>query len=151
MIEEKYQSLVLILAYHFPKIFKLAFPFRKIIKYLISGSIATLSTLITLYFCTDFLNIWYVASSAIASAVGIAVSFFFQKFWTFRDKSVDRIKSQALYYTVVMVTSIGLNALGIFLIVHYVRLHYLLAQIIVSGLIAVVSFFVYGRLIFKRV
>lgn len=151
MIEAHYQKFVSIFAKKFPKIFSLVFPCRKILKYLIAGGLATLTTLFSLYLFTEFLGVWYVISSIIASALGIAVSFFFQKFWTFRDQDLSRIKSQAFFYTVVMSINVAVNASGIFLLVHYLGLYYLLAQIIISAVIAITSFFIYGKLIFKKV
>ncbi len=151
MFEKKYQSVVSILASRFPKFFELVFPYRKIIKYLISGGLAALSAFSSLYFLTEIIGLWYVLSSAIGSVAGLVVSFCFQKFWTFRDKGLGRIKSQVFFYITVLIVNSLLNAGGIFVLVHFLFINYLIAQIILIAAIAFGNFSVFNKFIFKRV
>ncbi len=120
----------------------------KILRYVISGGMATVTNLFFLFIFTDLIGFWYVLSAVIAYLISFAVSFSMQKFWTFKDNSSDRIGSQAIWYISVTTANLGLNTLGIFLLVHYGHFHYLLAQLIVSLLIAIESYFVY-RLVFR--
>lgn len=151
MLEKKYQSTISIIVVKFPKLFNLVFPYRKIIKYVISGGLSALTILFVLYFFTDILGIWYVISSVIASISGVIVSFIFQKFWTFRNKSIDKIKSQLFFYAIITVINIAVNVYGVFALVDYFGLNYLVAQIIVVIIVTIASFFVYGKFLFKGV
>jgi len=120
----------------------------KILRYIISGGTAAVVDLFLLYAFTDWLGIWYLLSAILAFLVAFMVSFAMQKYWTFKDRSNENIHGQAAKYFAVTATNLGLNTLGIFLLVDYVHVHYMLSQILVSALIAVESFFVY-HLIFK--
>jgi putative flippase GtrA len=120
----------------------------KIMRYVISGGMATLTNLAFLFIFTDLIGVWYVLSAVFSYLISFVVSFSMQKYWTFRENSSERIGPQAFWYIIVTTTNLGLNTLGIFLLVHYVDFHYLLAQLIVSLLIAIESYFVY-RLVFK--
>lgn len=120
----------------------------KIMRYVISGGMATATNLLFLFILTDFIGVWYVVSAVFSYLVSFIVSFSMQKYWTFKDNSSDRIGSQAIWYISVTTANLGLNTLGIFLLVHYGHFHYLLAQLIVSLLIAIESYFIY-RLVFK--
>ena len=63
--------------------------YNKIAKYLIAGGIATVVDLGLLYFFTDKLNIWDLYSAIISFVLALGVSFIFQKFWVFRDYSLE--------------------------------------------------------------
>lgn len=119
-------------------------------RYIISGGTAAIVDLGTLYVLTDLFAVWYVLSAAIAFAVAFGVSFLMQKFWTFRDHDTDRVHTQVLLYLVISVANLLLNTAMVYGFVEYLRVHYLLAQIVTSGLIACESFLVYKLLIFVR-
>lgn len=120
----------------------------KIMRYIVSGGMATATNLFFLFILTDLIGVWYVLSAVFSYAISFIVSFSMQKYWTFKDNSSDRIGSQAVWYISVTTANLGLNTLGIFLLVHYGHFHYLIAQLIVSLLIAIESYFVY-RLVFR--
>ncbi|MEK7575040.1 MAG: GtrA family protein [Patescibacteria group bacterium] len=122
----------------------------KVIKYLISGGTAAIVNLGLLYLFTDIFGVWYITSGIVAFAAGFIVSFVFQKFWTFTDKSTENIHIQASAYLVAGIVNLGLNTLSIYLFVTYAGFHYLLAQIVAGVIIACESFFVYKYLIFKK-
>jgi putative flippase GtrA len=120
----------------------------KIMRYIISGGMATVTNVLFLFIFTDLFGFWYVLSAVIAYLISFIVSFTMQKYWTFRDSSNDRMNSQIVSYIILNIVNLGLNTLGIFLFVHYGHVYYLLAQIIVSVLIAIESFYIYS-LVFK--
>lgn len=121
----------------------------KIVRFLISGGVATGIDLVLLYVFTDIFGIWYLASSVVAFTFAFLASFSLQKFWTFRDHSREGIQTQAGIYFLIAAANLGLNTLLVYLLVDYVNLHYLIAQIIVSVFVAVENFFVYQRFIFR--
>lgn len=122
----------------------------KIFRYIISGGTAAVVDLSLLYLFTDIFGIWYLFSAVGAFLVAFLVSFNLQKYWTFKDGSKDRIKTQAAGYFLITAINLGLNTLGIFLLVHYGKIHYLPAQFIVSALIAVESYFIYHFVFIDR-
>ncbi len=122
--------------------------YAKIMKYLISGGSAAVVNLSVLYIVTERFHVWYLASSFVANIAAFFVSFFLQKFWTFGNASVDRIKKQLFFYFVVALFNLGANTMFMYVFVEYGGLHYIVAQICTSALIAIESFFVYQHLIF---
>lgn len=120
----------------------------KIVRYAISGGMATVTNILFLFIFTDLIGIWYVLSAVLSYLVSFVVSFSMQKYWTFRESSSDQIASQAIFYVVITTINLGLNAGCIYLLVHYFGVYYLLAQLIISLIIAIESFFVY-RFIFR--
>ncbi len=124
--------------------------FRKVFRYLCSGGTAAFVDLVLLYLFTSKLHIWYLLSAILAFLFAFIVSFVLQKFWTFGDLGTEKWKSQATIYFVVTGTNLGINTLLMYLFVDFAHLHYMPAQIITSGLIAIESYFVYQIFVFKK-
>jgi glycosyltransferase involved in cell wall biosynthesis/putative flippase GtrA len=128
---------------------KLAQKYKQYIKFVISGGTATLAHFTILYSLTE-LGLWYIFSASIGFIAAFLTSFFMQKFWTFRDNSRDRMASQMSIFFLVVLVGMLINASGMYYLVEYHDVYYLLAQVIVAAFIAVGNFFMYRFVIFKR-
>jgi putative flippase GtrA len=132
-------------------IMKLLWSYKRLIKYLIAGGTAATTDLILLFLFHDFLKINVVVAATLAFVIAFFISFYLQKFWTFRDNSRDKIKSQMGVYFIVGTVNVGINALGINFLVNNLHVWYLFSQLIMGGSIALYSFAVYNFFIFKKV
>lgn len=122
----------------------------RILRFLISGGISLGTDLVLLYIFTDIFGIWYLVSAVAAFILAFFVSFTLHKFWTFGDHSRDGIHMQMGTYFLVAAANLGLNTMLVFAFVEWAGVHYLLAQIVASALIAIESFFIYQRFIFRN-
>lgn len=122
---------------------------KRIIKYVISGATAAATDLLSLYALTDLLGVHYLVSSVVAFLVAFGVSFFLQKFWTFRDNRTHLLRSQMFQYGVVAFVNLTLNSLFLYLFVERFHVWYVFAQIAASVLVAFFSFFIYRNFIFS--
>jgi putative flippase GtrA len=126
----------------------------KIVRYIISGGTSAVTDLFLLYLFTDIFHIWYIISAALAFIIAFFVSFTLQKYWTFRDNSNEGIKKQGLMYFVIGLINLGVNTLLVYFFTEYLfvflRYDYLVSQVCAAGLIAIVSFFVYQKFIFRK-
>lgn len=120
------------------------------IKFVISGGTAAATGLTILYLCTGIFGIWYLYSTWVAFVGAFIVSFLMQKFWTFGDRSVQGLRGQLSSYFAVALSNLTLNTVSMYILVEYVHLHYLIAQICTTGVLASVSYFVYRGFIFAR-
>ncbi len=120
------------------------------IKYVIGGGIAAFVDLFLLYILTDVFHFWYLHSAALAFLAAFFVSFYLQKFWTFRDNSNERIRKQMALYFAVGAFNLGVNTIGIYALVEQFGLAYIFAQIIMGAVIAVSSFLIYRFVIFRQ-
>jgi len=121
-----------------------------IIKFLISGGTATVVDLIALYYFTDIMKLWYMMSAMLAFVIAFGVSFTLQKFWTFNGQHARRKREQVPMFLTVNLINLGINSIGMYLLVDKVGLWYIFAQIILSATIAFMSFFIYRYIIFKN-
>lgn len=123
---------------------------KQIVKYLIAGGTSAFVDLSLLYFFTDVLGVWYLISAGLAFVLAFFISFFLQKFWTFRDGDKEAMYKQMGAYLAVALINFVINIILMYVMVDGLKVWYMLAQFIVSGLIAVESYLVYKFFIFNR-
>jgi putative flippase GtrA len=121
----------------------------RIVRFVISGSIATAVNLTTLFTLTHFAHLWYVLSSVIAFCIALFVSFILQKIWTFEDASMERAHIQAALFFVVIMAGLGINTTFVYCLVEYTGVHYLVAQLISGFFIAIMNYISYKHLVFQ--
>ncbi len=133
-----------------PRLYKHIDKRKLYIKYFIAGTTAAFVNLSVLYFLTDILGFWYIFSTTISFIFAFFVSFYLQKFWTFRDNNREKERKQATIYLLVNIGNLFLNAAGMYLLVEAFHMWYILAQIITGIFIAMSSFVIYRFIIFKK-
>ena len=121
----------------------------RVVRFIISGGLATAANLVLLALFIRVFGFWYLPSSAAAFLLAFAVSFTLQKFWTFRDRTTDRVHLQAGAYFGILVINLLINTALVYGLVEYARLWPLVAQALASLLIACESFFLY-RIVFRH-
>lgn len=121
---------------------------NRIFRYLISGGTAAGFDIGFLYILVRFFHLPYLPSVVAAFLAAFAISFTLQKFFTFSEDSVTRIPKEASYYFIVTLLNLVINTGLMYIFVSDLRIHYLISQFIVNGLLAIYSYFIYKYLIF---
>lgn len=114
-----------------------------VLKYIVSGSVASGVMFLSLVFFREVLDIWYLYSSTLAFVLAFITSFLLQKFWTFQSRAGADAPRQLMLFLIVSLASLGVNDLGMFVLVDKVGVWYFIAQVIMTTLIAAFSFFTY--------
>ena len=125
-------------------------PYSQVIKYIISGGTAAVVDITLLILFTEVFGWWYLVSAITAFIIAFGISFTLQKFWTFRDHATENIHVQASMYLVVSAVNLGINTLLMYFFVDIFGIWYVVSQILAGGLIALSSFFIYKKLIFRK-
>ena len=71
-------------------------------------------------------------------------NFILQKFWTFENKSIANMHLQMIEFSLVSLGYTAANGGMLYLLVDKLHLHYLSAQIIVSSIIGILSYWISG-------
>lgn len=119
------------------------------IKYTLAGGVATIANLISLYIFHDLFEIKIVIATSLSFMVAFIVSFFLQKFWTFKNKQRSYIK-QISYYLIINLVNFFANASLMVWLVNHLRVNYIISQILVSGGLGITSYLLYKYLVFKK-
>ena len=124
--------------------------YAKFCKYVVVGGIAFLINVSALFLLTEYAGLYYVVSSALAFLAAFAANFLLQRIWTFSNRSRTHLRRHALqFFALQVISNLLLNAALLYLLVEYLHLWYILAQILVSLSMAVITFFVSQRFIFR--
>ena len=104
---------------------------------------ATLSTL------TEFVGVQYFVSAIVATILNITSSFVLQKFWTFKNTDTKNVHKQLITYLAMAATLAVVNLFFLHLLVEVAKLHYLLAQAMLTIFLTILSYFC-SRWIFSK-
>lgn len=121
-----------------------------IFRFIVSGGVAAVIDLGVLYVLTAYVGFHYLTSVAVAFITAFIASFTLQKFWTFRDHSTENIHQQSIFYFVVSLANFFLNTYLVYVSVEKIHIHYLVAQLLVGGMIACLSFVLCKYVIFVQ-
>lgn len=124
--------------------------YMKLVRFVISGGIATSVNILLVFILTEYFNLWYLLGASTGFGVAFLISFILQKFWTFQDKSKEGIHKQAVIFFITVIAGIAVNAILVYLFVENLKFHYLLAQITSGVLIAIANYFAYQKLVFNK-
>ena len=122
----------------------------RVLRYLIAGAAVAIIDFSLLYVLTDISHIWYLSSSIIAFSVSVAASFVLQKFWTFREHSLGRVRVKLPLHLLLSFANIILNTFLMSFFVEQMHLWYITAQFCAAAMLACMNFFVYRQFIFAK-
>ncbi len=123
--------------------------YKKPIKYIFAGGLATFVNLAVLFICVEYFHFWYLTGAVVAFIFGVMTSYTLQKFWTFKDVERGNMHIQFFWFTIFALAMLGLNTLLMYVLVDIFLIWYLLAQAISSLCIALINYNVFNKLIFK--
>jgi len=123
---------------------------KMLAKYVMSGSTAALIQLCVLAFLVEVLHLWHLHAVIYAYLVSATFAFFMQKFWTFRDSSMNKAHFQMFSYLMLASVAFLMNIGLMYLFVDIFGLWYLFAQIITMGMVVVIVFLSNKYIIFNR-
>lgn len=120
------------------------------LKYLFSGGIAGLVHLLLLFLFTEILETHYLISTSVALFIVFWISFLLQKYWTFADRSSDRVGLQVVRYFLMHSVNFIANGVLMYLLVSMLGIWYMFSQVAVSLSIATVTFILNKKYIFRQ-
>lgn len=103
----------------------------------------------SLHLLVDVAGAHYLPSSIIAVSLSTVVGFLLQKYWTFAERSSERAVAQFGLYVGIAIANICVNTLLVYGLVEGLGAHHLVAQFVGAGVVAVSSFVMYQRLVFR--
>lgn len=113
----------------------------ELLKFAAVGSLGLIINLAVLYALTEFLGLYYLISAVFAFFLAAFSNFTLNKIWTFGENIADRAAVKYAQFMAVSIFALLINLLLLFLLTELVGMHYLLSQIIATGLAFAVNFF----------
>jgi putative flippase GtrA len=109
---------------------------KQFIKFCLVGGTAAAIHFFILYSFTEWLGIWYVASSVCGFIISAIFNFSANKFWTFRNSAKGRAAAgQLARFVLVLVSGLIINTLIIYSITEFFGLDYRLSWVLATGIV----------------
>lgn len=133
-----------------PRLYHFCERHKEILKFFFAGCLSGGSDLVFLFIMHGLFKMDIVLSTSVAFILSFGVSFFLQKFWTFRNDNQDKMVGQLSLYFLFAFVGLNLNGAFMHLLVNAYNIWYILAQIIVNLVIASLNFLTYKFIIFRN-
>jgi putative flippase GtrA len=104
----------------------------------ISAFIGGVTDYLIMIGCTEWLHIHYTVSIVISGLIGAVVNFSINRYWAFRDNESNKspITSQLGKFSLMLVGSIGLKALGTYLLTQGLHLDYRISRLVIDIIVS---------------
>lgn len=109
------------------------------IKFLGIGAIATIIQYVIFITLVEFTSLAVVLASALGYGISSIFNYLMNYHYTFSSDAKHKVAS--LKFTLVALVGLSLNSILMYLLVGLFEVHYIISQIIVTGVILVINFF----------
>lgn len=121
--------------------------FQRIMKFLVSGSLAAI-TEYTSFMVMEKAGIILIASQTISFLCGFVVSFLLNRAWVFKSK--EKASRQLMKYGLLAAINLVLTNLVMNCMVYVLHINSLVAKISVMAMVAVWNYIIFSKLIFQQ-
>ncbi|MDE2071441.1 MAG: bifunctional glycosyltransferase family 2/GtrA family protein [Patescibacteria group bacterium] len=122
--------------------------FGQLARFLFVGGGAFVINLCVLWLLAGALHMYYLVAAGLSFCAAFAFNFLLQKFWTFKTHLRHAAKEMPAFLVMQLIINLGLNTVFLYVLVHYVHVHYLAAQAALSIIFAVVTYGISKHAIF---
>lgn len=122
----------------------------QLIRYTFVGGFAFIVDFGTLFLLTEYLNLHYLVSAAIAFILGLVTNYFLSIGWVFTRHSVSDKRIEFIVFTLIGLAGLGLNELFLWLFTDLAGMYYLISKILTAVLVYLWNFFVRKLILFNK-
>ncbi|NHZ85963.1 MAG: GtrA family protein [Planctomycetia bacterium] len=114
----------------------------QLFRYTFVGGIAFIFDFGTLYLLTEYFNIYYLVSAAIAFLLGLTINYFLSVIWVFQKRSLKSKYVEFIVFALIGIIGLALNEFIIWFFTETVNIHYLQSKLISTVLVYLWNFFI---------
>ncbi len=120
--------------------------FGQVVRFCVAGAAGVIAYYGALYGLTEYLGVWYVTSAVVGFILNTGLNFTLQKFWTFQNKETQMVGRQLVLYAAMTVSFLIGNTVSLYLMVQYLHMWYIGAQMILTAVGSLLHFSISGRI-----
>lgn len=114
---------------------------KEFVQYAVVGGTCTLIDFVVLYLLTTKGGVHYLISSSLSFAIGVVLNWGLCSFWIFDFHKVQRQSTEFLYYVLISLVGLALNALLMWLFTDTCGLWFMASKLIAAGITLFYNFF----------
>jgi putative flippase GtrA len=123
--------------------------FLQFFRYTFVGGIAFIADFGSLFVLTEFFNVHYLISAAVAFLLGLTINYILSVVWVF-SKRIFRNKSAEFgVFAFIGIIGLGLNELFIWFFTEHIHFYYLLSKIVSTVFVFLWNFIVRKFILFR--
>lgn len=123
--------------------------FIQLFRYTFVGGVAFIVDFSLLFVLTEFLNIHYLASAAIAFLLGLTTNYILSIVWVFSKRRIRSRWFELGIFAVIGIVGLALNELFIWFFTEHIHFHYLLSKIVSTVFVYLWNFFARKSILFS--
>lgn len=109
-------------------------------RYFMAGGLSFAADMVVLMFLAEALGFHYLAANAVSVMVGITVNYLMCIKWVFTIRRISNATLETSAFVLICLVGLTLNELLLWLIVAGLSLHYLVAKVIVTGMVFIINY-----------
>lgn len=121
----------------------------QLFRYTIVGGLAFIVDFSSLFIFTEFLNIYYLISAALAFSLGLTTNYFLSISWVFDKRSLQNRYAEFFAFAGIGLVGLLLNEFFIWFFTEIALFHYLISKIISTFFVYAWNFAVRKQMLFK--
>ena len=122
----------------------------QLFRYTFVGGIAFIFDFSTLYLLTEFFQVHYLISAAIAFLLGLTINYILSIFWVFKTRVIKSKWLEFGIFALIGIIGLGLNELIIWTFTEYVGFHYMASKIVSTVIIYLWNFFTRKCILYNK-
>ena len=123
---------------------------RKYMKFVLSGGLSALTSLVLFYVFITYLNVWYLLASTLSFVTSVVVGYYLQKYITFKDSPKGNEKREILLFFFFSGINLLINIGLMSFFVEICSFNKMLAKVCTLSILACWNYFVYEKLVFVK-
>lgn len=112
----------------------------ELVRYSAVGAIGFSLNLLLLYFLTEFLEVYYLVSSALASIVSGLTIFSLDKIWTFRESFKKNFFSESVFFFIFGIIGLFARLFLVYSFTEFLGIYYVVSQVFAILIVGVFTF-----------
>jgi len=121
-----------------------------IVRFVLSGGISAAVNVGILSVLYYIFGVFYITASIVAFMVAFLFSMTLQKFWTFKDKSLNGLHWQTGKYLATSIFGLGINTFFLYIFVDHFNLYVFVGQILAGLITGICTFFLSSDYVFHN-
>ena len=121
----------------------------QLFRYTFVGGFAFIFDFGLLYILTEYFNIYYLVSAAIAFLLGLTINYFLSVIWIFKNRSIKSKYVEFVVFALIGIVGLALNEFIIWFFTEIINTHYLYSKLISTALVYLWNFFIRKFTLFR--